>query len=169
MDPISRAYENYYTPICVEMAALGCERENFEDVYGEVFMHLIVLYRKSEPDTDTDTFYTMSYVLKACRRLWFRQKRNSRARQLIAKFADQYSTVNYAFSDKLELVMKHFRLLPVMCKEVLGLYLMGFSEKGICETLGLRNEKEVNNKKLNCKKTLCTMVSQDPIFPEINE
>ena len=147
------------------MLVLGCEYYEFEELYGEVFMYLILLYKRTKPGT----FFSKTFVLKACRRLWFRQKRYSRAQNLIAKFGGQYSTANFAFSDKLELVMKHFRLLPVMCKEVLGLYLMGFSEKGICETLGLRNEKEVNNKKLNCKKTLCTMVSQDPIFPEINE
>jgi len=147
------------------MAALGCERENFEDVYGEVFMHLIVLYKKAE----TDTFYTMTYVLKSCKRLWLRQKRNSRVLMKIAKLSEEDSSVNYAFSDKLELIMKHFRKLSAMCRNVLGLYLIGYSEKEISEALGLKNEKEANNKKLNCKKTLCTMVTQDPIFPEINE
>ena len=147
------------------MLVLGCEYYEFEELYGEVFMYLILLYKRTKPGT----FFSKTFVLKACRRLWFRQKRYSRAQNLIAKFGGQYSTANFAFSDKLELVMKHFRYLPIMHKEVLGLHLMGFSDKAISETLGLRDPNEAGNKKLNCKKTLCTMVSKDPIFQQINE
>jgi DNA-directed RNA polymerase specialized sigma24 family protein len=145
------------------MRKYGCESFAFDDLYQEAFS----IMAEKKRTCRTEISYPYSYVIHTCKYLWFKEKRSRGIYELMDcmdDFAAVESNINY---EKALLLNRNMHFLSATCKEVLALYVNGYSEEKISEMLNLGSSKAAKNKKYYCKERLKDLILIDPLFEEL--
>ena len=165
MADLNKLYKKHYSFAKSELRRWGCNRFIFDELYQGAF-HILV---EKQRNKGADNSYTQWYITQICKHLWFKERK----RMLIYEYLDGTEPIEYEESDTNTdikmLLVKHLNKLSKICREILTLYSLGYSEKRIIKSLNLNDRNVVKNKKYYCKEKLRMMMIGDPLFDEIYE
>jgi hypothetical protein len=142
----------------------GCNSQNFKDIYQDVF--IILMGRQINSETETEI--SSGYIINLCKYLWFKERKKEQIHEL----NDQMDQVDEVYTGSKDVMIfllhKHLKNLSAKCREILFLFAMNYTEQKISKALKLEGPKEVNNRKEYCKSKLKSMITDDPLYKEIN-
>ena len=164
---LNKLYKKNYSFAKLRLKKRGCNRFIFDEIYQGAF-HILV---EKQRHGVMDDIHSKWYIVQLCQRLWFLERK----RMAVYDFLDGTEEFEYEENDTNTdtdikmLLMKHLNKLSKICREILTLYSLGYSEKKIIKNLNLIDRNVVKNKKYYCKEKLRMMIISDPLFDDIYE
>ncbi len=132
-----------------------------------------------------DIDFPHTFIRQVCMYLWYKEMRKRRRRR-VELFGVAEDAVGYGGEERggggdqegegdsvwegAEMAMLLLRCLEKMsaiCRELLTLYSLGYSESRIGEVMNINSRESVKNRKYKCKSKLRTLIINDPLFDEI--
>ena len=116
----------------------------------------------------TEIEISSGYIINLCKYLWFKERK----REQIHELNDQMDQIDEVYTGSKDVMIfllhKHLKNLSAMCREMIFLFAMNYTEQKISKALKLESPKAVNNRKEYCKSKLKSMITDDPLYKEIN-
>ncbi len=143
--------------------------QDVEDVFQDA---MIVLYLKLRSGLVELKSPIKTYFYGICKNIWRNRLRKQKkllltdSVHLFEKEVDTSFLIDIETNEREQLYRKHFQNLSLDNKKVLTLYFKGKSMKEISEITGY-TEGYARKKKFEAKKSLLSMVEQDPLYEEI--
>jgi RNA polymerase sigma factor (sigma-70 family) len=164
-------YDHHFSKIRRYVLLNSGNDEDAEDIFQE---GLMVIYQKIKNNNLVLTSSFGTFFISICKRLWLKKATRQASSQRLKHAA---STGNFLHMEawldelqlndevlKLGLYQKHYLELPQDCKQVLSLFMEGFSIKEIADIVGYENEDYVKTRRFKCKELLKKNIKKDPQY-----
>ena len=142
-----------------------------EDLFQEA---LLVSYNKLTTDGLKLNCKFGTYLYSVSRFLWLKELKSRRINRTEYCDPEDHAgriegSIDRLESAKMKIYRKHFGELSEECRKVLYMYFEKVSMEEICREMGYKNIQIAKDKKYRCKRSLITMIANNPEYKKVND
>ncbi len=163
-------YKNYY-PVVERMIVYDYNgrAEDAKDIFQDALLTVYSALCTEPPLIIEFKFFT--FLVSICRRRMIDKIRTGRihvrleSAKAMESAPDVLRTITH--EDRVRLIEKHFKELGEKCREILRMFLKGYSVSEVTLKLNMSNDQVTKNRRLKCKKELFVKIYNDPLLKEL--
>lgn len=161
-------YKMYYPSIRYFIISNSGSETEARDVFQDAMVVIYLKVRNNYPKL-TCTFGT--YLFSIAKYLWLKElsRRSPSKSAEVEELTDLESDFlqDYVYMEKRKLILEHFMELNMECRQILSLFLNGYSIAEVTSELKIHSEEHTRAMRSRCKERLVKRIWKSPRYKEL--